>query len=210
MNTSSLGTVMLLGGLVAVVWLLHKLGRALAAMMETLAALAVVLVAVWLVLKAAYFMIKAAVTHWRTTLGALVLGVCLLWFGPLVVALVVTIVAVGLTVWRWRHPASFEAWAGRRLRSWWLRWTVYAGRLPGWLRACGLTVRDPNQSVVIVAALGRRGVRRQQRPRADRVPRVLRVRSGASWDEVRVRLVPGQKPEDFDERARELAVARGV
>jgi DNA segregation ATPase FtsK/SpoIIIE, S-DNA-T family len=39
---------------------------------------------------------------------------------------------------------------------------------------------------------------------------VLRVRSGASWDEVRVRLVPGQKPEDFDEKARELAVARGV
>ena len=39
---------------------------------------------------------------------------------------------------------------------------------------------------------------------------MLGVRSGASWDEVRVRLVPGQKPEDFDEKARELAVARGV
>jgi S-DNA-T family DNA segregation ATPase FtsK/SpoIIIE len=36
------------------------------------------------------------------------------------------------------------------------------------------------------------------------------VRSGASWDEVWVRLVPGQKPEDFDEVTRALASARGV
>jgi hypothetical protein len=39
---------------------------------------------------------------------------------------------------------------------------------------------------------------------------VLRVRSGASWDEVGIRLVPGQKPEDFDEAARALASARAV
>jgi S-DNA-T family DNA segregation ATPase FtsK/SpoIIIE len=36
------------------------------------------------------------------------------------------------------------------------------------------------------------------------------MRSGASWDLVRVRLIPGQKPEDFDEAARALAAARGV
>jgi S-DNA-T family DNA segregation ATPase FtsK/SpoIIIE len=39
---------------------------------------------------------------------------------------------------------------------------------------------------------------------------VLGVRSGASWDEVRVRLIPGQKPEDLDEATRALASARGV
>ncbi|MGC7103150.1 FtsK/SpoIIIE domain-containing protein, partial [Amycolatopsis lurida] len=43
-----------------------------------------------------------------------------------------------------------------------------------------------------------------------RVPRLLSVRSGASWDEVRVELVPGQKPEDFDDAARALASARKV
>ena len=118
MNTPSVGTVLLLGGLVAVVWLLHKLGRALATAMEALAALAVVLVAVWLAVKAVYFVIKAAVTHWRTTLGALVLGMCLAWLGPLTVALVVVVVTIGLAVWRWRQPVSFEMWAGRRLRSW--------------------------------------------------------------------------------------------
>ena len=37
---------------------------------------------------------------------------------------------------------------------------------------------------------------------------MLGVRSGASWDEIRIRLVPGQKPEDFDEAAR--AFARGL
>jgi S-DNA-T family DNA segregation ATPase FtsK/SpoIIIE len=42
------------------------------------------------------------------------------------------------------------------------------------------------------------------------LPRILGVRSGPSWDEVRVKLVPGQTPEDFDEAARPLAVARGV
>jgi len=39
---------------------------------------------------------------------------------------------------------------------------------------------------------------------------VVGVRSGASWDLVRVRLLPGQKPEDFDEATRALACARGV
>jgi S-DNA-T family DNA segregation ATPase FtsK/SpoIIIE len=210
MNLPSLGTLTLLGGLVAGAWLLYRLGRALAAVAETLAAIAVVLVAAWLVAKTAYHLIKAAVTHWRTTLSLFVLGVCLWWWGPLAVALVIVVVSIVLGVWRWRLPASFEAWVGRRLRSWWLRWTVYARRLPGWLRACGLTVRDANHTVVVLTPFGRRGVRRQQQPRPDQVPRVLRVRSGASWDEVRVRLVPGQKPEDFDEKARELAVARGV
>lgn len=199
------------GGLLAVVWLLHKIGRGLAAVLEALATLGVVLVALWLLVKALYVVIKAAVTHWRTTLGLTVLGVLLWWWGSLLVGLVVAAVTVGLLVWRWRHPMSFETWVGRWLRSWWLRWTLYARRLPGWLRACGLTVTDPHQpAVLVMTPFGRRKVTRQVRPRADQVPRVVGVRSGASWDEVRVRLVPGQKPEDFDEKARELASARVV
>jgi S-DNA-T family DNA segregation ATPase FtsK/SpoIIIE len=212
MTASSLGTLMLVGGgLVALVWLLHKVGRALASFLEALATLAVVLVALWLLVKTLFLVIKAAVTHWRTTLGGIVLGGWLWWWGSLPVALTVAAVAVGLLVWRWRHPMSFEAWVGRRLRSWWLRWTLYARRLPGWLRACGLTVSDPHQpAVLVMSPLGRRKVQRQVKSRVDQVPRVVGVRSGASWDEVRVRLVAGQKPEDFDEKARELAVARAV
>ena len=98
-------------------------------------------------------------------------------------------------MWRWRHRASFETWAGRWLRSWWLRWTLYARRLPKWLRACGLTVQDNERPIVLTAnPLGRNKIRRQPKQRVDQVPRVLGVRSGTSWDEVRIRLVAGQKP----------------
>ena len=54
-----------------------------------------------------------------------------------------------------------------------------------------------------------RNIRRDRRPTQE-LPKVLGVRSGASWDEVRIRLVPGQKPEDFDDATRALASARGV
>jgi S-DNA-T family DNA segregation ATPase FtsK/SpoIIIE len=199
------------GGLVVVVWVLNKIGRALASVLEALAALAMVLLVLWLVVKAGYTVIKAAVTHWRTTLTLTATSAWVWWWGWLPIVLTAAGVAAGLVAWRWRHRASFEPWAGRWLRSWWLRWTLYARRLPRWLRACGLTVQDTDRPIVLTAnPLGRNKVRRQTKRRVDQVPRVLGVRSGVSWDEVRVRLVPGQKPEDFDEAARALAVARGV
>jgi S-DNA-T family DNA segregation ATPase FtsK/SpoIIIE len=83
--------------------------------------------------------------------------------------------------------------------------------MPGWLRACGLTVADPGQPVTVQFAPFRRSaVQPRTRPRRDQTPRVVGVRSGPSWDEVRVRLVAGQTPEDYDQAARALAVARGV
>ena len=42
-----------------------------------------------------------------------------------------------------RAGCRSSAWAGRRARSWWQRWIVYAPRMPRWLRACGLTVARP-------------------------------------------------------------------
>src|SRR5207248_9692427 len=75
---------------------------------------------------------------------------------------------------------------------------------------CGLSIKpDAVPMMVTVTPLGR-GIRRGRSHVQTRLPRVLGVRSGASWDEVRIRLVPGQKPEDFDEAARALASARGV
>jgi S-DNA-T family DNA segregation ATPase FtsK/SpoIIIE len=212
MSTPTLMTLVVVGGgLVVAVAVLRKVGRGLTALFEALATVATVLVALWWTGKALVLVIKSAVTHPRTTASVAVLAVWLWWWGWL--PLVVTLVAVGIALagWWWRGRLSYERWAGRRLRSWWLRWTVYARKLPGWLRACGLIVQDPDQRVVLVVSpLNRGKVRRQARSGGNQVPRVLRVRSGASWDEVRVRLVPGQKPEDFDAKARELAVARGV
>ncbi len=212
MNAQTVLHLLVAGGaVVVVVWVLNKVGKALAAALEALATVAMVLLALWLVVKAGYTVIRAAVTHWRTTLGLIMAIAWVWWWGWLPVLVTMALVATGLAVWRWRDRSSFEPWAGRWLRSWWLRWTLYARRLPKWLRACGPTVQDADRPIVLTAnPLGRNKIRRQPKPRVDQVPRVLGVRSGASWDEVRVRLVPGQKPEDFDEAARALAVARGV
>lgn len=212
MNAQALGTLVLIGGGVAVVvWLVNKIGRALTAVLEALATLAMMLVALWLLVKTVYTVGKAAVTHWRTTLSITVVGAWVWWWSWLPVVLTLAGIAVVLVVWRWRHRLSFEAWAGWWLRSWWQRWAVYARKLPRWLRACGLTVLDEDRPIVVTAnPFSRNKVQRRPKQRVDQVPRVIRVRSGASWDEVRVRLVAGQKPEDFDEKTRELASARGV
>jgi S-DNA-T family DNA segregation ATPase FtsK/SpoIIIE len=212
MNASTVLHLLVAGGAIVVaVWVLNKVGKALASVLEALATVAMVLLALWLVAKAGYTVIKTAVTHWRTTLALTCVTAWVWWWGWLSIAVTVAVVAAGLLGWRWQHRSSFEVWAGRWLRSWWLRWTVYARWLPRWLRACGLTVQDSDRPIVLTAnPLGRNKLRRQPRQRVNQVPRVLGVRSGASWDEVRVRLVPGQKPEDFDEAARALAVARGV
>ena len=53
--------------------------------------------------------------------------------------------------------------------------------------------------VVTVNLIGRKKIRQDRQATVVRLPVVLGVRSGPSWDEVRVRLVPGQKPEDYDE-----------
>ncbi len=95
--------------------------------------------------------VRWAVVHWRTTLGVTVTGVWVWWWGWLPVAVTVAAIGAGLLAWRWRHRTSFETWAGRWLRSWWLRWTIYAPRLPGWLHNCGLTIRDPDRPIVLTA-----------------------------------------------------------
>ncbi len=93
-----------------------------------------------------------------------------------------------------------------------IRWAVYHRKLPGWLHACGLSVRDDAMPVeVTVNLVGRRkATRATARQSGAQIPKVLGVRSGPSWDEVRVQLVPGQKPEDFDDATRALASARKV
>src|SRR3989440_1142206 len=198
------------GALGVVVWLLAKIGRALIKVAEALAAAAVVLFVIWMMIKGIVWALRQVVTHWRTSLTLVVLAAWWHWWGWPSLALTVSVVSGALTGWRLVALASFDAWAGRHLRAWWLRWTVYSPKLPDWLHACGLSIKpDAVPLVVTVAPLGR-GIRRRRSHAQVRLPRVVGVRSGASWDEVRIRLVPGQKPEDFDEAARALASARGV
>jgi DNA segregation ATPase FtsK/SpoIIIE, S-DNA-T family len=132
------------------------------------------------------------------------------WWGWPSLILTAGVIAAVLTGWRLVDLRSFDAWAGRHLRSWWLRWTVYAPKLPNWLHACGLDIKQDATPIVVTLTPLVRTVRRNRQQARAQLPTVLGVRSGASWDEVRVRLVPGQKPEDFDQAARALACARGV
>ncbi|TVT20865.1 cell division protein FtsK, partial [Amycolatopsis rhizosphaerae] len=212
MNAHTFGVLLLGGaGLALVVWVLHKLGKALAAIAETLAAAAVVFLALWWLLKGLGWLVKQIVTHPRTTLVVLAIAAWCRWWGWLSLLLAVLMLAAGLTAWWWLHLVSFDQWAGRFLRSWWFRWAVYAPKLPGWLHACGLSVKDDSIPVdVTVTLVGRKKISRNQQPSRVRIPKVKRVKSGPSWDEVRVELVPGQKPEDFDDAARALASARKV
>lgn len=209
MTTSQ--TVLLLGGLAVGLWVLHQVGQALTKVLEALASVAAVALTVWLLVKGSWWVGRQVVRHWRTSLttaAALAWGY---WLGWLSLLITVSVVTAGLLAWRWLHRESFEPWAGRYLRAWWQRWMVYAPRMPRWLRACGLTVADQGQSVTVaITPFRRTGVAPRVRPRRDQLPRVVGVRSGPSWDEVRVRLVPGQTPEDYDDAARALAVARGV
>jgi S-DNA-T family DNA segregation ATPase FtsK/SpoIIIE len=212
MNAQTIAVLIAGGGaLGVVVWLLAKVGKVLVKITEILVAATVVFVAVWLVVKGVVWAFRQAATRWRTSLT--MLAVLAWWHWWDWTPLVITLGSVGLVLTGWRlvDLASFDAWAGRHLRAWWLRWTLYASKLPGWLHACGLSVKqDAVPVMVTVNLVGRKKIRRDRQQAQARLPKVLGVRSGASWDEVRVRLVAGQKPEDVDEVARTLASARQV
>jgi S-DNA-T family DNA segregation ATPase FtsK/SpoIIIE len=203
--------ILLLIGLAVLGWVLHKLGHYLKQFLEVVATIAVVFAALWLIGKGLWWTAKTIVKHWRTTLTTIAAAAWWHWLGWQSLTITVGTIAVALLAWRIVDLDSYDPYAGRHVRSWWQRWTVYAPKMPKWLRACRLTVPDGQQAITInVNPFKRTAIAPKAKPRPDQLPRILGVRSGPSWDEVRVRLVAGQKPEDFDLVARELAVARGV
>jgi S-DNA-T family DNA segregation ATPase FtsK/SpoIIIE len=192
------------------VWVLAKIGHALIKIVEALAAAAAVVFALWLVIKAVLWALRQTVTHWRTSLTVIGALAWWHWWGWASLAITAGVLAGVLLGWRLADVRSFDAGAGRHVRAWWLRWTVYAPKLPGWLHACGLGVKQDTTPVVLAITPLGRALGRTRRPAPVQLPKVLGVRSGASWDLVRVRLLPGQKPEDVDEATRALASARRV
>jgi DNA segregation ATPase FtsK/SpoIIIE, S-DNA-T family len=198
------------GALGIIVWALAKVGTVLIKIAEALAAAAVVVFALWLTIKAVLWTLRQTLTHWRTSLTVVGVLAWWHWWGWPSLALTLGLVVGVLTGWRLIDLVSFDAWAGRYLRSWWLRWTLYSAKLPDWLHACGLGIKQDTAPVVVALTPLGRTLGRTRRPVRALLPTVVGVRSGASWDEVRVRLVPGQKPEDVDEATRALASARGV
>jgi DNA segregation ATPase FtsK/SpoIIIE, S-DNA-T family len=198
-------------GLGVLGWLLHQVGQVLLKLLEAAAVIAGVFAAIWLAIRTTWKAGRWVATHWRSTVAVVAVAIWLHLLGWPSLAITVAAVAAVLATWRAIHVASFEPWAGRYLRAWWLRWALYARNMPRWFRACRLSVPDGDQAISLQLSLLRRTpMAPRTKPRPDQLPRITGVRSGPSWDEVRVRLIPGQTPEDFDEAARSLAVARGV
>jgi hypothetical protein len=96
---------------------------------------------------------------------------------------------VGLVVWRLRWPVTFEAQVRLRVRTWWRAGFVYRRQWATAMDTAGLLV---------------------ERHRTDYVPPLLKVRSTRTVDRVTVRMLPGQRVEDYAAVADRLAQTFGA
>jgi DNA segregation ATPase FtsK/SpoIIIE, S-DNA-T family len=109
--------------------------------------------------------------------------------GPIVLAALVTVIAVGLAGWWRAHPDSFHRTAGRVLLGLWRSFWAYGVRWRTAMMLSGLGGRfDGNEYL----------------------PRVVRVRAGRHVDRVTVRMVIGQHPADWARRLDALAHGFGA
>ncbi|MGV9781417.1 hypothetical protein [Nocardia farcinica] len=95
----------------------------------------------------------------------------------------------GMVLWRRRSRETFERWLTARARARALAWVRYRRRWIPLMTACNLVVREGERVMV---------------------PRWLEVWIGEADDLVLVRMLPGQCPEDFENRADHLAHAFGA
>ncbi|WP_067657236.1 hypothetical protein [Nocardia harenae] len=95
----------------------------------------------------------------------------------------------GIMLWRHRRPEMFERWVTARARTRFLTWWRYTRRWARLLTACNLTIREGERVFC---------------------PRLLSVAVGASTDVVRLGMLAGQSPADFENRAEHLAHAFGA
>ncbi|WP_322788473.1 FtsK/SpoIIIE domain-containing protein [Allokutzneria albata] len=145
-----------------------------------------------LVWSAAWLMIRAARVAVRYPV-AVVVGL-LGWsgyvqLGPWWLLGISAVVVGGLGVWAWRDSSSFTRFCWCEIRTEWRRVVVYA-----WQWRTVMRLSDLTKSV--------RG--------AEFRPKLGRVRSDGWRDRVRVRMVKGQAPEQWELRASGLAHAFGA
>ncbi|MFF0527780.1 hypothetical protein ACFYT3_05265 [Nocardia amikacinitolerans] len=110
-------------------------------------------------------------------------------FGPVSAAVVVGVSAAGMVLWRRRSPETFERWITSRARTRFLIWWRYRRRWTRVMTACHLTISTGTSTAV---------------------PRLLGVRIGEGADVVRVRMLPGHCPADWENRVEHLAHAFGA
>ena len=94
-----------------------------------------------------------------------------------------------LVGWRWRRPASFNVHASDRARSWWRGSWVYRRRWAAAMDTVGLT---------------------KERHGTDYIPVLLSVKSNRWMDKLTLRMLPGQRVQDFVDLADRIAPTFGV
>ncbi|MEU1544871.1 hypothetical protein [Nocardia sp. NPDC005745] len=112
-----------------------------------------------------------------------------LFWGPVAALVVVGVSAAGIILWRLRRPEMFERWVTRRARTRFLTWFRYRRRWAKLMTACHLSI-DRNDRTFI--------------------PRLLSADIGPATDRVRVRMLDGHCPADFENRVSHLAHAFGA
>jgi hypothetical protein len=112
-----------------------------------------------------------------------------LFWGPVAGVVVVGVSAAGIMLWRLRRPEMFERWVTRRARVRFLTWFRYRRRWAKLMTACHLSI-DRNDRTFI--------------------PRLLSADIGIATDRVRVRMLDGHCPADFENRVSHLAHAFGA
>jgi S-DNA-T family DNA segregation ATPase FtsK/SpoIIIE len=113
----------------------------------------------------------------------------LVWLGPHEVHGLIAWAAIAVVVWRVVHRRSFERVVWARVGCSWRRLWVYQGRWRSTMVMCGLSKRYKH---------------------FDSVPRITKVQSTPWGDRILIRLVLGQRTEDFECAAAELAHSFGA
>ncbi|WP_040798879.1 hypothetical protein [Nocardia higoensis] len=96
---------------------------------------------------------------------------------------------VGMVLWRVQSPQTFQRWITARARARFLALFRYRRRWVRLLTACQLVILDGDRV---------------------RVPKLMDVWIGDSDDLIHVRMVAGHRPDDYSDRAEQLAHAFGA
>ncbi|MBF6194170.1 hypothetical protein U3653_22165 [Nocardia sp. CDC186] len=119
---------------------------------------------------------------------AVAVAVWVLWGWPVGVATGGVSVA-GLVLWQRQRPEKFDRWVTHRARTRALTWWRYRRRWVRLMEACHLSIDRGDRTLV---------------------PRLLGVEIGPATDRVRVRMLDGHCPADFENRVSQLAHAFGA
>lgn len=167
-------------------WLLGP-RKGLLIVLPVLAVVGSVWLAVQLARRVYRYPVTAAVVAWS--------AVAWVVWGWLVTLIVVGSAVEAAALWWWLHRSSFDRTVGGQLGAEWRRATIYG---PRWHR------------VMVFSDLAKTHGSRGHGGTRTYVPRIARVRSDGWRDRIVVKLLAGQAPVHFEERAEALAHSFGA